>query len=115
MPRVRVLVRQHSDGVSPQLNVAPFAEDFPSIVDSYRVDSAVYLRAHSSAPAQIFYLVQGQYHAFVCDVSSEAELQLFLQLPMCREVHHIQPLGATNGLVLKNNDITMSVLVLWDY
>ncbi len=89
MPRVRVLVWQHSNGVSPQLNVSPFAEDFPSIVDGFRVDSAVYLRAHTSAPARIFYLVQGQSHAFVCDVSSEAELQPFLQLPMCREVDHI--------------------------
>jgi hypothetical protein len=99
VPRVRVLVRQHSNVVSPQLNVSPFVEGFPSFIDGFRVDSVVHLRAHSSAPARIFYPVQAQFHEFVFDVSSEAGLQPFLQLPMCREVDHIKPLWAKKGLV----------------
>ena len=101
MPRVRVLVRQHSNVVSPQLNVSPFAEGFPSFVDGFRVDSVVYLHAHSSAPALKFSPVQPQSHAFVFDVSSEAGLPPFLQLPKIREVPHIQPLRPRKRLVCK--------------
>ncbi len=112
MPRERVLVRQHSHVGSPQLNVSPFAEGFPSFVDGFRVDSAVYLRAHSSAPARIFSPVQAQSHEFVCDVSSEAELQPFLQLPMCRGVAHIQLFRARKGLVEKYDHVGVCALGL---
>ena len=101
MPRVRVLVLLHSDAVSPQLIVSPFAVAFPSIEDGFRVDFVVFRHAHSSAPALKYYPVQPQCHAFFFDVSSEAGLPPFLQLPMCREVDHIQPFMPRKRLVSK--------------
>ena len=101
VPRVRLVVQQHLTVVSTHSTVAPFVDGFPSIVNDHPFDSVAHLRVYSSAPVLQFCRVQAQCHEDVYDVSSEAGLQPFLQLAMCREVAHIQPFRPRKGLVAK--------------